>query len=162
MCPRSHGTAIDVKFAAPGPLQAPIERRRQHVRTDLLGWLRLQWDRATAWTCLLAGVITLFVGWVGVSRTAYTAKQLPYIASNGIGGLFLLGTGAMLWLSADLRDEWRKLDRIEAAIRESGTVVLPRAPAAPQAAHAAGRTSDGTNGSRPDTALASMVAGRAS
>ncbi len=95
------------------------------MRTDILGWLRLQWDRAGAWGCVLAGVITLFVGWLGVSETAYTAKQLPYIAGCGLGGLFLIGTGAMLWLSADLRDEWRKLDRIEQAIRESGTAVLP-------------------------------------
>jgi hypothetical protein len=96
------------------------------VRTDILGWLRLQWDRATAWACVLAGVITAFVGWLGVSETAFTAKQMPYIAGCGVGALFLLGTGAMLWLSADLRDEWRKLDRIEKAILESGTAVLPQ------------------------------------
>jgi hypothetical protein len=91
------------------------------VRTDIVGWIRLQWDRAGAWACLIAGVITLFVGWLGVSATAYTAKQLPYIAGCGLGGMFLLGTAAMLWLSADLRDEWRKLDRIEKAIIEHGT-----------------------------------------
>jgi hypothetical protein len=27
--------------------------------------------------------------------------------------MFLLGLGAMLWHSADLRDQWRKLDRLE-------------------------------------------------
>jgi hypothetical protein len=48
-----------------------------------------------------------------VSSQALTAQQVPYIVSGGIGGLFLLGVGAMLWLSADLRDEWRKLDAIE-------------------------------------------------
>jgi hypothetical protein len=94
------------------------------MRTDLLGWLRLQWDRAAAWTGVLAGAVTLFVGWLGVSETAFTAKQLPYIAGCGLGGLALIGTGAMLWLSADLRDEWRKLDRIEAAIREVGMAAL--------------------------------------
>jgi hypothetical protein len=86
--------------------------------------MRLQWDRAAAWGCVLAGAITLFVGWMGVSQTAFTAKQLPYMAGCGLGGLALIGTGAMLWLSADLRDEWRKLDRIEAAIRECGTAGL--------------------------------------
>jgi hypothetical protein len=81
---------------------------------------------------VLAGVITLFVGWLGVSETAYTAKQLPYIAGCGLGGIFLLGLGAMLWLSADLRDEWRKLDLIEAAIRESGVSAL-ESPASQEA-----------------------------
>ena len=97
------------------------------MRTDILGWLRLQWDRAGAWGCVLAGALTLFIGWLGVSETAYTAKQLPYIAGCGLGGMALIGVGAMLWLSADLRDEWRKLDRIEQAIRESGAGVLPTA-----------------------------------
>ena len=99
------------------------------MKTDILGWLRLQWDRASAWGCVLAGAITLLVGWVGVSQTAFTAKQLPYIAGCGLGGLALIGTGAMLWLSADLRDEWRKLDRIELAIRECGTAALGQSPA---------------------------------
>ncbi len=94
------------------------------MRTDIIGWVRLQWDRAGAWACVGAGVVTLFVGWLGVSETAYTAKQLPYIAGCGLGGIFLLGMGAMLWLSADLRDEWRKLDSIESAIRECGASAL--------------------------------------
>lgn len=80
---------------------------------DLAKWLRAQWDRVFAWVCVAAGAIVLIVGWAGVSRYAYPADQLPYIISGGIGGLFLLGLGAMLWLSADLRDEWRKLDEID-------------------------------------------------
>jgi hypothetical protein len=48
-----------------------------------------------------------------VSDTLNTGEQLPYVVSGGMVGLFLLGLGAMLWLSADLRDEWRKLDRLE-------------------------------------------------
>jgi hypothetical protein len=66
-----------------------------------------------AWVCVAAGVVVLIIGWVGVSGTEYPAAQLPYIISGGVGGIFLLGLGAMLWLSADLRDEWRKLDRID-------------------------------------------------
>jgi hypothetical protein len=65
-----------------------------------------------------AGAIALIAGWVGVSGSAYAAGQLPYIISGGIGGIFLLGVGATLWLSADLRDEWRKLDSIEDTLRE--------------------------------------------
>ncbi|GAA0631759.1 hypothetical protein GCM10009547_39510 [Sporichthya brevicatena] len=112
------------------------------MRTDLLGWMRLQWDRTAAWGCVLAGVITLFIGWLGVSGTAFTAKQLPYIAGCGLGGLFLLGTGAMLWLSADLRDEWRKLDRIETTIRDAGLAALAASavPAADRDLYVVGRS----------------------
>ena len=63
--------------------------------------------------CVLAGGVALVVGWFGVSGTLDTAKQLPYVVSGAMFGLFLLGIGALAWLSADLRDEWRKLDDIE-------------------------------------------------
>ncbi len=89
---------------------------------DPARWLRLQWDRALAWVLVAAGAIALIAGWVGVSSTAYSAEQLPYIISGGIGGIFLLGVGATLWLSADLRDEWRKLDRIEEALQQREAV----------------------------------------
>jgi hypothetical protein len=87
---------------------------------DIGKWLRLQWDRVLAWVFVAAGAIALIAGWLGVSGSAYAAGQLPYIISGGIGGIFLLGVGATLWLSADLRDEWRKLDSIEGALREEG------------------------------------------
>jgi hypothetical protein len=100
------------------------------VKPNVVSWLRLQWDRVGAWTCVIAGAVTLLLGWVGVSGESIAGKQLPYIASNGLGGIFLLGTGAMLWLSADLRDEWRKLDLIEEAIREHGMAgIVPDSPA---------------------------------
>jgi hypothetical protein len=87
---------------------------------DLMTRLRSQWDRLLAGVALMAGVIVLILGWVGVSGTAYPAEQLPYVISGGLGGLFLLGVSAALWLSADLHDEWRKLDRIEQAINGAG------------------------------------------
>lgn len=85
---------------------------------DLNKLLKTQWDRAAAIGFTAVGALFLLFGWIGVSGTAYLAEQAPYIVSGGIGGVFLLGLGATLWVSADLRDEWRKLDRIEAAIGE--------------------------------------------
>jgi hypothetical protein len=78
-----------------------------------VSWVRLQWDRVGAWVCIVAAVVALILGYVGVSGTAYTSEQLPYIVSGGLTGIFLLGLGGMLWLSADLRDEWRKLDDLD-------------------------------------------------
>lgn len=83
---------------------------------DTLLWVRAQWDRVLATTLFVAGGVALVVGWVGVSRQALTALQVPYVISGGIGGIFLLGVGAVFWLSADLRDEWRKLDEVAAAL----------------------------------------------
>jgi hypothetical protein len=88
-------------------------------------YLRNEWDRAGAWLCVIAGAICLIVGYVGVSGTLETGKQLPYVVSGGLAGLFLLGLGALLWVSADLRDEWRKLDAIDRHLVDGGS--LPKA-----------------------------------
>ncbi|MCW2607855.1 MAG: hypothetical protein JWO60_2548 [Frankiales bacterium] len=87
-------------------------------------YLVTQWDRTMAWVAVGLGLLALLVGWIGVSRTGFVFEQLPYVVSGGIGGLFLLGVGAMLWLSADLRDEWRKLDVLEQVLRELPAPVL--------------------------------------
>jgi hypothetical protein len=80
-------------------------------------FVREQWDRVAGWASVAVGLVALLLGWLGVSDTVYPAEQLPYILSGGIFGLFFLGLGAVLLLSADLRDEWRKLDSIEDALR---------------------------------------------
>jgi hypothetical protein len=80
---------------------------------------RAQWDRVLAAVATLAGAILLLVGWFGVSGTGFVSEQLPHIASEGLGGVFLLGLGGMLWLSADLRDEWRELRAIRVRLDET-------------------------------------------
>ena len=100
---------------------------------ELGKWLRVAWDRAAALAVILVGAVAVVVGWIGVSGQAYPAKQLPFMMSGGVGGVFLLGVGALFWLSSDLRDEWTKLDRIEEAlVKLAGTeLVEPEALAPP-------------------------------
>jgi hypothetical protein len=85
---------------------------------DLGKWLRVEWDRGAAIICVVVAIIVLLVGWFGVSATPYPAEQLPFILSSGIGSVLFLGIASTLWLSADMRDEWRKLDSIDEALRE--------------------------------------------
>lgn len=80
---------------------------------SVVQYIRNQCDRLGAWICIAAGVATLTIGYLGVSATLDTEEQVPYVVSGGMVGLFLLGIGALLWLFAGLRDEWRKLDAIE-------------------------------------------------
>ena len=90
---------------------------------DLMTWLRAEWDRVLGFTLIALGAILLVIGYLGVSDSPYVAEQLSYIASGGLGGLFLLGAGATLLILADLHDEWRKLDRVEAIL--SGQIPFP-------------------------------------
>ncbi len=81
-------------------------------------YAREQWDRVTAIALVLIGGLLLLLGWLGVRDTAYPAEQVPYVVSGGLAGIVLVGIGAALWISADLRDEWRKIDRLEDAVRQ--------------------------------------------
>lgn len=82
----------------------------------LLDWAHTQWDRALGALAVLLGALLLLIGWLKISDTGFVSEQLPYLASAGLGGVFLLGLGGMLWLSADLRDQWRELRGIRARL----------------------------------------------
>ncbi len=80
-------------------------------------WLRSEWDRVVGFALVGTGALFLLLGYLGVKESPFLAEQLAYIASGGLGGIFCMGLGVGLLLSADLHDEWRKLDRIESAMR---------------------------------------------
>lgn len=76
---------------------------------ELVRLIKLQWDRSLAIALAVIGGVTLFIGWFRVSDGLVVTQQVPYVVSAGLGGIFLLGIAATLWLSADFRDEWRAL-----------------------------------------------------
>ena len=96
---------------------------------SLIEWARVQWDRALGAVAVLSGALLLLVGWIKISDTGFVSEQLPYLASAGLGGVFLLGLGGMLWLSADLRDQWRELrgirSRLDAEATPAGSLADP-------------------------------------
>jgi hypothetical protein len=85
---------------------------------EIWRWLRVQWDRAAAAVSFVVGLLGLLLGWTGASGVSLPSEQIPYLASDTVLGLFALGTAATLWLSADLRDEWRSLDQINEHLEE--------------------------------------------
>jgi hypothetical protein len=88
---------------------------------DLVTYLRAQWDRVAGCTCIAVGAGLAVSGAVQMSRSETILSQLSYLGSGAMIGLFLLVLGIGLLVSAGLRDEWRKLDQIHAAI-QSGRV----------------------------------------
>jgi hydrogenase/urease accessory protein HupE len=92
---------------------------------NLFKYLRVQWDRAGAVVCAVAGIVALLIGYAGTSDTEYIAEQIPYVISGGLAAVVLFVAAGVLWLSADLRDEWRELaaqgDDLRAFLESEGT-----------------------------------------
>ena len=86
---------------------------------NLLSWLRAVRERLVGGALIIAGAVMVVGGYLGVKGTPFVVIQLCYLASGGVIGIFCLGLGAAMVLSADIHDEWRRLDAIEAAIRET-------------------------------------------
>jgi hypothetical protein len=86
----------------------------------LLNLFRLQWDRGVALLATAIGLLSLLLGYIGVSGTPHVAEQLPYMISGGLFGIFCLTVAAIAWISADLRDEWRELHEIRELLETGG------------------------------------------
>jgi hypothetical protein len=95
---------------------------------DIYRWLTNQWDRTAAAVAVVVGLIALVLGYIGVSNNSLPGGQLPYIASGAMFGLFCVGIGATLWLSADMRDEWRKLEEVRARLDDIYEAVATTPP----------------------------------
>jgi hypothetical protein len=87
------------------------------------------------WVLCITGAIAVFVGYWGVSDTLDPGKQLPYIISGGIGGVFLLGVGAALIFQSDMaegRREVRELRTVVDQMQSHISLLVERsAPTAP-------------------------------
>ena len=101
---------------------------------ELKTFVRANWDRLLAVGLVLVGILALIIGWFGVSGTGLAAEQNPYLISGGVAGIAMIAIGCTVWLSADLQDEWRRLDALEERL---GQLVPPTvstaAPVSPPA-----------------------------
>jgi hypothetical protein len=90
------------------------------------------------WVLCIAGALAVFVGYWGVSDTLDPGKQLPYIISGGIGGVFLLGVGAALIFQSDMaeaRREVRDLRSVVDRLQRDISVLVERSTPVPAAVH---------------------------
>ncbi|MBV8385986.1 MAG: hypothetical protein JOZ68_01905 [Acidimicrobiia bacterium] len=82
------------------------------------------------WILVGLGLLAVLIGYLGVSREAIVAKQLPYLISGGIGGLALVGFGAMLIGTEDLKRTQERVDHLEDLVADLHQALLSR-PDAP-------------------------------
>lgn len=82
------------------------------------------------WILIGAGALLMLLGYFGVSREALPAKQIPYLVSGGIGGVFLAVLGAYFLGTQEIRSDSGRLDRVERMVEELHQALLRR-PDAP-------------------------------
>ena len=82
------------------------------------------------WILIGAGALLMLLGYFGVSREAQPGKQIPYLVSGGVGGMFLAVLGAYFLGTQELRRDSGRLDRLEDMVGELHGALLRR-PDAP-------------------------------
>jgi hypothetical protein len=97
----------------------------------LWGWIMKAIRPYLGWILIAVGAILMFAGYMGVSREALPAKQIPYLVSGGIGGIFFAVLGAYFLGTQEIRHDSGRLDRLEHMVEELHSALLTR-PDAPQ------------------------------
>jgi hypothetical protein len=82
------------------------------------------------WILIGFGALLMLLGYFGVSREALPAKQIPYLVSGGIGGMFLAVLGSYFLGTQELRKDSGRLDRLEQMVADLHQALLRR-PDAP-------------------------------
>jgi hypothetical protein len=110
------------------------------------------------WILIGLAALLMLLGWFGVSREAIPGKQIPYLVSGGIGGVFLAVLGAYFLGTQALRDDSGRLDRLEHMVEDLHQVLLRR-PDAPTIDLAAEDKAASSNGSSPSLRRVVIVEG---
>ena len=107
------------------------------------------------WILIGVGALLLLLGYLGVSREALPGKQIPYLVSGGVGGMFLAVLGAYFLGTQELRRDSGRLDRLERMVEELHGALLRR-PDAPDLTGSA-NGSAAAEGARPPASPARKV-----
>jgi hypothetical protein len=78
------------------------------------------------WVLIGLAALFILIGWIGVSGTPVVAKQIPYVVSGGLAGVFLAIAGAYFLGTEELRKDSGRLDRLERMVEELHEVLLAR------------------------------------
>jgi putative Mn2+ efflux pump MntP len=74
--------------------------------------------RICAGILTVAGVITVLVGYVQLRDESDVVLQLPYVMSAGIGGLILVGLGAVALIQAQMQTQTRRAAEVAEQLDE--------------------------------------------
>jgi hypothetical protein len=73
---------------------------------------------------LVAGVVVVLIGYIGIRDESSVELQLPYLASGGIGGLALIGVGISAYLRAGMREQAQQVAEVVESLEEWKALAL--------------------------------------
>jgi hypothetical protein len=137
----------------------PDDSRGARDQRAFWRWLVVAGRPYVAWVLVVLGALSLFGCWYDVSGQSLTAKQLPYFASSGLGGIGLLVVAAGLLAGANSTAQGRQLEQMQRKVDDlyALLVVDPATTTQPTAAAGLVALASGTTYHRGDCAL---VAGK--
>ena len=74
--------------------------------------------KALAAGLTIAGLIAVLVGYLGVRDESHIELQLPYLISGGLGGLVLMGLGALVLFQYQMRIQARRFAEMTDSLDE--------------------------------------------
>ena len=74
--------------------------------------------RALAAALTIAGLVAVLVGYLGVRDESHIELQLPYLISGGLGGLVLMGLGALVLIQYQMRIQARRFAEMTDSLDE--------------------------------------------
>lgn len=143
------------------PADEPLPARPEDDDPDprvLWRWVGTALRPWVGWILIGVGALFMLLGWFGVSREAIPAKQIPYLVSGGIGGVFLAVLGAFFLGTQEMRNDSGRLDRLEQMVTELHLVLLRRSDA-PQVPDVTSELEVSANGTRARARRVVVVAG---
>jgi hypothetical protein len=119
-------------------------------------WVGRATRPVVGWVLTGIGALALLIGYLGISREAIVAKQIPYLISGGIGGLALLIIGAVFLGTEDVRRDAARLDRLETMVEQLHAALLVADPSTPPLTGDLTDFSAGIGPERADSAQSSV------
>ena len=74
--------------------------------------------KALAAALTIAGLVAVLVGYLGVRDESHIELQLPYLISGGLGGLVLMGLGALVLIQYQMRVQARRFAEMTDSLDE--------------------------------------------
>jgi hypothetical protein len=114
--------------------------------------------RVAAGLLTVVGVVAVLIGYLGVRDESDVALQVPYLVSGGLGGLALIGLGALALIQYQMRVQARRFTELTDSLDEWKDAALAEVRSFLEGAELEVEVRPKANGSRATRARRSAAA----